>query len=135
MVVYLNACIECKKAYALIHRAKNIDRIREYDRQRGLLEHRKQKCREYSKLQINRIRKIAYGKAWEARNKHKKSANGKVRTAIKRGILKTMPCIQCGEKAEAHHPDYAKPLDVVWLCSSHHAELHRIERNKIRIAQ
>ena len=35
------------------------------------------------------------------------------------------PCIHCGKKAEAHHPDYSKPLDVVWLCFEHHREEHK----------
>lgn len=41
------------------------------------------------------------------------------------GKIKRKPCIICGMKAEAHHPDYSKPLEVVWLCSFHHKEWHR----------
>lgn len=34
-------------------------------------------------------------------------------------------CKECGEKkTQAHHPDYSKPLDIIWLCKKHHAELH-----------
>jgi hypothetical protein len=39
------------------------------------------------------------------------------------------PCEVCGEKAEAHHDDYAKPLDVRWLCFKHHREWHKIQDN------
>ena len=31
----------------------------------------------------------------------------------------------CGKIGEAHHPDYSKPLDVIWLCSEHHAQVHK----------
>ena len=38
-----------------------------------------------------------------------------------------------GDKAEAHHEDYSRPLDVVWLCSLHHhrrhAEINRLKRD------
>ena len=30
----------------------------------------------------------------------------------------------CSKKAEAHHPDYDRPLDVIWLCPQHHKALH-----------
>lgn len=48
-------------------------------------------------------------------------------SAIARGELVRQPCEVCGaEKADAHHPDYSKPLDVMWLCRAHHiAEHHR----------
>ena len=39
--------------------------------------------------------------------------------------LRSEPCEVCGAtKTVAHHDDYAKPLDVRWLCRSHHALLH-----------
>lgn len=45
--------------------------------------------------------------------------------AVKNGTLIRRPCERCGAlKTLAHHHDYSKPLDVLWLCSSHHAEAH-----------
>lgn len=39
--------------------------------------------------------------------------------------LEREPCEVCGEDpAEAHHTDYLKPLDVMWLCRKHHNEWH-----------
>lgn len=34
-------------------------------------------------------------------------------------------CKDCS-KPEAHHPDYANPLDVVWLCPAHHKQAHAL---------
>ena len=48
------------------------------------------------------------------------------RTALKAGKITRGPCEKCGaEKAEMHHPDYSKPLLVVWLCQTCHRKLHR----------
>jgi hypothetical protein len=59
---------------------------------------------------------------WPLKNK----ARGIVQTAIANGSLLRQPCEKCGSlNAEAHHEDYSKPLDVVWLCSVHHALRHR----------
>lgn len=65
---------------------------------------------------------------WYAANKHKARARDLVQKAIKSGRL-TRPatCGRCGAGAriEAHHPDYSKPLDVVWLCDPCHSSEHR----------
>ena len=34
----------------------------------------------------------------------------------------------CDRKPEAHHADYTRPLDVVWLCSGHHKATHKMAR-------
>jgi len=48
------------------------------------------------------------------------------RRAIASGKLIKHPCQICGEaQVESHHPDYSQPLDVVWLCKDHHAEIHK----------
>lgn len=35
----------------------------------------------------------------------------------------------CCGKPHGHHPDYSRPLDVVWLCDSHHKEAHALARH------
>jgi len=32
----------------------------------------------------------------------------------------------CTNKAQMHHPDYSKPLEVEWMCQQHHRGWHRI---------
>jgi hypothetical protein len=50
-------------------------------------------------------------------------ARALVRWAIKNGTIVKMPCQICGyARSEAHHEDYSKPLDVIFLCRKHHAE-------------
>lgn len=84
-------------------------------------------------------RKKEYDKKWREENKEylktyrgtptfkiKNSAREKLRYAIKTGKIKRLPCEVCGqEKTHGHHTDYRKPLDVMWLCTLHHGEIHR----------
>lgn len=45
----------------------------------------------------------------------------------RRGHLIPQPCELCGaEKAEKHHEDYSKPLEVRWLCRWCHLEEHHM---------
>jgi len=31
----------------------------------------------------------------------------------------------------AHHEDYSKPRDVIWLCSKHHSARHKLDQNRV----
>ena len=110
---HLNKCKECTKSDVSIHRAMNIDKIREYDRLRGYLPHR-------VKNNIERT-KIYRSEKPEAYKSHTT-----VNNAINRGRLTKKPCAVCGstERVEAHHEDYSRPLDVIFLCSVHHHAVH-----------
>ena len=45
--------------------------------------------------------------------------------AIRSKKLVRGSCCICGkESAEAHHEDYAKPLEITWLCKTHHRQFH-----------
>lgn len=51
------------------------------------------------------------------------NARSKINYAIRSGKLKREPCEVCGTvKVEAHHVDYEKPFEIVWLCRKHHIE-------------
>lgn len=63
------------------------------------------------------------------RDKRKTAARDFTRAAIVLGYLVRQPCEVCGtSKVQAHHGDYEKPLDVRWLCTTHHADEHGARR-------
>lgn len=48
-------------------------------------------------------------------------ARWQAQLALKRGWITKKPCYICGSAiSEKHHPDYERPLYVVWLCRQHH---------------
>jgi hypothetical protein len=47
-----------------------------------------------------------------------------VNRAVAAGRLDRQPCEVCGLKAEKHHDDYSKPLEIRWLCRRHHRDHH-----------
>jgi hypothetical protein len=57
----------------------------------------------------------------------KNKARGILQRAVKSGKVKRCPCEVCGRKTkiEAHHTDYTKPFQVMWLCRKHHSIWHK----------
>jgi len=48
---------------------------------------------------------------------------------LRRGKLVRKDCASCGSgETQMHHPDYSRPLHVVWLCRPCHLELHASEK-------
>ena len=93
--------------------AHKIEKIREYDRQRS-----KNKERIAQATLIN--------KNWRNEDKRRVKAHNAVSRAIKSGNLLKMPCVRCdNEKSVAHHEDYDKPLEVMWLCQPCHKQRHK----------
>jgi hypothetical protein len=86
------------------------------------LSQRKRRC---CPGKCSRLRERAYGVAiFEAASPQRKLAHNLVSRALERGHLVRQPCEVCkAGRAVAHHDDYAAPLDVRWLCRSHH-QLH-----------
>lgn len=85
----------------------------------------------------------AYDRAYRRRNKKKvykwqRAADGRrdplkvkarrdLNNALKTGrVQKSLVCEFCGSRDSltAHHPDYSKPFNVNWLCTSCHRLLH-----------
>src|SRR3990167_8357179 len=92
-----------------IYRERNAEKLREYNRR--------------------------YNKEWrrnfgyhnernsDKRYPEKVRARCLLRYAVKIGVIKRGICEVCGkEKAQAHHDDYSKPLEVKWFCPLHHRQ-------------
>lgn len=66
-------------------------------------------------------------KRYQQNNRDKVTARRAVLIAIRKGTLKPWPvCQVCWEPrpVEAHHPDYSKKIDVIWLCRACHIIVH-----------
>lgn len=108
---YLNICKECHKGRMKV-RARMNPSVQEYDRERAKLPHRKEMHARNCKR-------------WREENPLGYQAHTAVSNAVRTGRLKRLPCEFCGdERVHAHHKDYSKPLDVIWLCAKCHNRLH-----------
>ena len=68
-------------------------------------------------------------KEWRERNPEKRIAHHAVENAVRNGTLVKQRCAVCGAPGtQAHHPDYSRPLDVIWLCPEHHGMANRERR-------
>jgi hypothetical protein len=104
----LNKCKQCNKADVIANRLDKVDYYRAYDKDRGA-----RQTAEY-------IRK------YREKNPQKHKAHAAVNYAIRSKKLFHEDCEVCGrEDTHAHHDDYAKPLNVRWLCPPHHFEWHK----------
>jgi hypothetical protein len=77
---------------------------------------------------------MRYRRRQMERDPEKEAARRAVLYAVRTGKLVRQPCEKCGETpAEGHHDDYSKPLEVRWLCPTHHDAHHAEERRLDRI--
>jgi hypothetical protein len=115
---HLNKCKECTKldSAARISVMKRIPEWVMMERARCRL---KQKVRRsiYGPTPLNR----AAVQAWSLRNPQKRKAQYAASNAVRDGRLaRKTACEHCGAsgvRIQKHHPDYSKPLDVLWLCT------------------
>lgn len=69
--------------------------------------------------------RLKYRAAHQERYPEKYKARTAVSNAVRDGRLVKRPCESCGvDKAQAHHEDYSRPLDVQWLCFACHCRAH-----------
>lgn len=105
---HLNKCKKCTKKDSCLNYRNNFEKRRNYDRQRN-----KNKKRLKDKTRYTQI--------YRKRNPEKYKAQNKVNNAIRDGKLKRKNCCICGSSnVHAHHENYDKPLEVIWVCPLHH---------------
>lgn len=123
---YLNKCKDCTRSDVNLNRLKNIDHYKEYEKNRAALPRRVEARANYAKTEAGKAARKRAKSAYIERNPIKRGVHVLTGNAIRDGLLIKKPCEICGnEKVHAHHDDYAKPLNVRWLCPAHHAEWHK----------
>lgn len=110
----MSECKSCKK-----ERGKKLLYNQEFRRKRRL------RLDRYKKTQKGEIANKKYVVNLRLSRPEVLKARDKVKYAKRIGRLISEPCRICGgNEVEAHHKDYDKPLDVIWLCKKHHMEEH-----------
>jgi hypothetical protein len=115
-------------------RCKDCEKIRAQKKYEASKEIRKSQMRE--NFEANRSlyyqRQSVLAKKYPDRTKARQA----VSNAVYRKELVKSPCVFCANvKSEAHHPDYSRPLDVVWMCRRCHRILHAQISTKIKEAE
>ena len=107
-------------AYAI----KNKKRLREYHAKYNRTEKRRKYHRDY----YHNVRNI---KA----NRMKLKARRIIRNELERGRLQRGPCKSCNFNGhtDAHHLNYYRPFDIVWLCDPCHRQVHANLRNHYEV--
>lgn len=112
---HLGKCKDCTKKDSAKRYWNEREKIIIYEKKRFKDPRRKRK-----KLEYQRIRRRRFPEKDKARRM--------VQIHLKSGKITKSPCRDCGSlMVQAHHTDYSKGLDVIWLCRQHHV----IEHGKI----
>lgn len=112
-----NECKTCCNKRSYESRQRNLEAVREYDKERSKEPSRAGALRERSEL-------------WKKKSPEKKRAIMKLNNAVRDGkIERPSACSVCGNGGviHGHHHDYNKPLDVTWLCPPCHSQEHSNE--------
>ena len=121
-------CGECRKCKHRLY-------MRDWYRRPGRAETVRERVNRYRSEHIEEVRAYDRARSHRTYDKAKERARMAVTHAVEKGVLVREPCERCGADpindmglslVHAHHPDYSKPLDVVWLCSACHGIEHRI---------
>jgi len=122
--------LSSKRAY----RERNAERLRSDNRERMTLKRSTAEGAERAR-QITRESRQRHRDEHSARDKERRRlepvkarAREAVANALRRGrLVRPSSCSMCGTTERvihAHHDDYARPLDVRWLCASCHRKHH-----------
>lgn len=133
LVCECGECNVCKaRERARQQREENPEHVRALDSARYYRDYDKRRAAAdaYQQTPEGRQKVREASRRWNAANREKRLAQNRARRALKAGKIERGPCEreaegECRGRIEMHHDDYAKPLEVRWLCASHHGETRR----------
>lgn len=106
-------CRTCRRVYDVIQnqQPERIVKMEQYRQDAGAIERNRERAKQ------------AY-----ADNPEATRARAMIAGLIRAGLIERQACQVCGTeiRVDGHHPDYSKPLEVIWLCRTHHWLIERI---------
>jgi hypothetical protein len=127
-----NRCKECHKRKVKENREEKLDYYREYDAKRFQEDPKvRERHKEYKRTPAGKLSVEASRIKWIEKSPEKRAAHVILGNAVKNGLIeKPNFCSKCGKKEvsrriHAHHHDYTKPVDVIWLCVQCHKDEHK----------
>ena len=115
-------CKDCRRAYY-----RNLPSTREYRKKM-----REKQKKYYAKWYKKNGRELSASnylliKRWKKEHQNEIKTHILLREAVRKGeIIKPKNCFVCKKRKflNGHHPNYNKPLEVLWLCHSCHRTIH-----------
>ena len=125
----LNKCKDCTKADVRKNREEKSEYYREYDKRRYQDDPKvRERHRRYQSTDAGKDSVARSREKWLGSNSGKRACHVIVGNAVRDGrLIKKQECEECGCKEgriHGHHDDYAKPLEVRWLCPACHRSWH-----------
>ena len=124
-------CRQCKKETRHVYMRRYLDKKKGDPEQRKKYAKLYRKRRVYWKEYYTRPEVKKRNAANQRRYSHdpvlriKHMARWIFRRAKNTGKIKSQSCAECGTlPAQGHHPNYSKPLLIVWLCDRCHRKKH-----------
>lgn len=122
-------CIECHRAVMRANRAAKRDYYNAMSREhyRNNVNAYRERIRAYRETKKGREVYIKTVRTAEDRHPERRMARQALRVALRSGrMTRPATCEACGAacRPHGHHPDYAEPLRVQWLCQTCHVIAH-----------
>lgn len=113
-LLYRKDCKDCRKEKSKEYREQHQEYYKKYGKEYFVI----------NREDIN-ANQLAYYHKKKSIFHQKYRARDLLHDAVIRGEVQKRNCEIClADKTQGHHSDYAKPLDVVWLCMRCHKLLH-----------
>ena len=125
-------CADCHKAKVKENRSANAEYYKEYDALRFKNDPRvKERHKKYQATDAGKKSMRLAREKWMNEKPESRAAHIILGNAVRGGrVIKPTKCEKCGcipkrRNLHAHHNDYTKPIDVIWLCSQCHSDHHK----------